>query len=75
MMSDEQIDLLYQQVAKSTSDLINCNYDPTAIAGVMVAQAMSIYKTVLSDEDYNNMIDFILENKDRVKTFEPPSIQ
>ena len=41
----------------------------------MLAQAMSIYKTLLSDEDYNQMIEFITENKDRVKTFEVPRIQ
>lgn len=75
MMSEEKIELLYQQVGKTTSDLLNCNYEPLAVAGVMLAQAMSIYKTLLSDKDYNQMIEFITENKDRVKTFEVPRIQ
>jgi hypothetical protein len=46
-----------------------------AIAGVMVAQAMSMYRTLLSDEEYHKMINFISDNRDNVKTFEVPKLQ
>lgn len=37
------------------------------VAAVMTIQSLSIYKTFLDDEDYNKMIDSIVENKDKVK--------
>jgi len=40
-----------------------------AIAGVMLAQALSIYKTALNQDDYNTMIDRVSDLRDQVKTF------
>lgn len=42
-------------------------HKPLELAAVMTIQALSIYKTFLSDEDYNKMIDSIVENKHKVK--------
>jgi hypothetical protein len=39
------------------------------IAGVMMAQSLSLYKSVLSEEDYSSMVASILEKKDKVYTF------
>jgi hypothetical protein len=74
-MNDDQLNLLYAEVGKQTSELLSCNYSPMAIAGVMVAQAMSMYRTLLSDEEYHKMINFISDNRDNVKTFEVPKLQ
>jgi hypothetical protein len=41
-----------------------CN--PMALAGVMMAQAMMMYKTHLTEESYEKVISLILENRDRV---------
>lgn len=74
-MNDDQLNLLYAEVGKQTSELLSCNYSPMAIAGVMIAQAMSMYRTLLSDKEYHKMVDFISDNRDNVKTFEVPKIQ
>jgi hypothetical protein len=35
----------------------------------MMAQALSIYKTAMSDEDYNNIVDNISASRDQVNSF------
>jgi hypothetical protein len=46
-----------------------------AIAGIMTAQALSIYRTVLSEEDYNQMIDNISDSRDLVHSFQGHDLQ
>jgi hypothetical protein len=45
------------------------------IAAVMMAQAMSIYKTTLSADDFDNVIDAVSASRQSVKTFERPNLQ
>jgi len=52
------------------SDQMTKEHSIYAIAGVMLAQALSIYKTTLSQDDYNNMIDKVSDSRDQVKTFD-----
>jgi hypothetical protein len=35
---------------------------------------LGLYKTVLSDKDYNTMVDSIVDKKDRVQPFESRSL-
>lgn len=49
-------------------------YDPMAVAGVMMTQALSIYRTALSDEDYTVIVEEILARKDQVKIFTHPAL-
>jgi hypothetical protein len=48
--------------------------DPLQIAAIMVVQALSMYRTMLPEEDYLKMIDSIYENRLDVKKLEGPSI-
>ena len=45
-------------------------YDSMEIAAVMIAQAMSLYKTCMNEEDYQKMIKSIYDQRNQVKTFE-----
>lgn len=45
------------------------------IAAVMMAQALSIYKTALSEHDYNNIVDVMSISRDSVKTFHQSNLQ
>jgi hypothetical protein len=51
------------------------HYEPTEVAGVMAAQAMTIYKTVLTPEEYELMAESIYNSRDQVKKLERPVIQ
>lgn len=69
-MIDKEDNVL--EVYKETLTLIDnliTDYDPLVIAGVMMTQSLSLYKSVLSEEDYSSIVASILEKKDKVYTF------
>ena len=51
------------------------HYEPTEVAGVLAAQAMTIYKTILSPEEYELMAESIYDSRNKVKKLERPVIQ
>lgn len=48
---------------------------PTAVAGVMVAQALSIYRTILTASEYDSIVDTISDTRDQVNILTPPELQ
>ena len=42
---------------------------PELIAGILAACSLSIYKSILKDDDYQAMIDEISKSRDRVNPF------
>jgi hypothetical protein len=48
---------------------------PLEIAAIMMTQALSIYRTVLTEEDYNKIVDSISELRDRIHTFKGNNLQ
>ena len=74
-MTDKEDNVL--EVYKETLSLIDkliTDYDPLVIAGVMMAQSLSLYKSILTEEDYSSMVASILEKKDKVYTFTTRSL-
>ncbi len=45
-------------------------YDAMEIAGVMVTQGLSLYKTCMDEESYQKMVKTIYDHRNEVKTFE-----
>jgi hypothetical protein len=45
------------------------DYDPLAVAGVMTAISLSIYRTSLNDNDYERMVVSIFDKRQDVKRF------
>jgi hypothetical protein len=67
-MNEQKLERLYNNFLEFTDHMVGQN-DPMAVAGVMMAQAMSIYRTAMSDKDYNMMVDSISANRDNVQKF------
>jgi len=51
------------------------NHKPLEIAAILATQALSIYRTVLSEEDYEKIVDKISNMRDRVQILEGPNYQ
>jgi hypothetical protein len=73
-MEDKMTVELYSDYMKFTETMSE-KYDALAVAGVMTAQALSIYRTVLSEEDYNQIVDNISDSRDLVHTFQGHDLQ
>jgi hypothetical protein len=65
---EEQVLEVYRETLTMIDKLI-ADHDPLVIAGVMMAQSMSLYRSTLSEEDYTSVVESILEKKDKIYTF------
>jgi hypothetical protein len=66
-MADDQLEQLYQKYWDLHSQLLAQGASPIEIAGVLTAQAMVIYKTILSPEEFDLIVDNISDSRDKVK--------
>ena len=55
--------------------MVKMKADPLEVAAVLATTAMSIYKTTLSDEEFNNMVDAISDSRMNIMPFSvgPPN--
>ena len=63
-MADD-MSLLYDRYWNITLDAVDTN-EVLAVAAVMLSQALTLYRTALSEHDYDRIIESISELKDRV---------
>jgi hypothetical protein len=63
------IEDLYAKYLQFTSVMLE-DYKDIEIAGVMITQALTMYRTVLSEEDYQRMVKSIYERRNDIKTFD-----
>lgn len=50
-------------------------YGPLEVAGVMMAQALTIYRSALDEDAYNKIVDTISDSRGQVKKFEQRTVQ
>ena len=62
------IEDLYANYIQFTGIMLE-EYKDIEIAGTMIAQALSMYRTVLPEEDYQRMVKSIYERRNDVKSF------
>ena len=60
-MSDKELKEFYDKAFA-----LSVQVEPSMAAGVFVAQAMRIYKTVLNDVEFNQMVDNISDGRDKI---------
>jgi len=60
------LEKLYKKIADITAD-----EEPLMIAGVLMAQALSIYKAMLNEEEFDRLTNHILNSTDAIKAEGP----
>jgi two-component SAPR family response regulator len=73
-MNDAKLQLLYSNFLEFADHMCVEN-GPMEVAAIMMAQALTIYKSALSEDEYNAIVDNISNSRDKVKRFERPVIQ
>jgi hypothetical protein len=66
--NSHSIEDLYAKYLQFTGIMLE-EYKDIEIAGIMITQALSMYKTVLAEEDYQRMVKSIYERRNDVNTF------
>lgn len=69
LMDEDPLAVAYMDLLTKVNELIQ-EYDTLEVAAIMMTQALSLYKTTLSAEDYNRMVNGIIDFKDHVIEFE-----
>ena len=76
-MSKKEEDILlnecYQEVFKVMIAL-QTKYSNQMIAGTMMAQALRLYKSNLTDEGFRAMVEVIASSSDAIQPFDVPTI-
>ena len=60
---------LYEELENLTR-----NHEPFLAAGIMMAQAMKIYKTMLSEDEFKLMTEHILESRNDILSVDKPTL-
>jgi hypothetical protein len=62
-------ELVYREFEK-----LSMKHEPLTSAGIMMAQAMKIYKAMLSENEFKTITGHILESRDNVLSLEKPTL-
>lgn len=73
-MSDDDLQTIYDQYLSFTGLMVE-EYDAMSVAAIMMAQALSIYRTSLDEIDYNKLVDNISSSRSSVQKFTPSILQ
>jgi hypothetical protein len=65
-MSDEKLIHTYNKFMVLTDKLLGEDVKAIEIAPILIKLGLEIYKTVMSPEDYNRMVDFISDHRDEI---------
>jgi Tfp pilus assembly major pilin PilA len=68
MYEEEEFQFTYNKLIDLVNTLLE-DVDVMMVAAVMSTIGMSLYRTSLSEEDYNKMVNAMFDLKGEVKTF------
>lgn len=57
---------IYDEYFRVHEKFLEAGYDPMEIAATLVAHGLIIYRTILSGEDYERMVNHISETRNEV---------
>ena len=73
-ISTSDVNEVYSEVFRLMTRLCR-DHDPLAVSGVMLAQALRLYKTSLPIDDFDLLLDEIMATiKDEIKPFDIPRL-
>jgi hypothetical protein len=73
-LNQSDVDAVYNEVFRLMTRLCR-DYEPLAVSGVMLAQALRLYKTTLPMGDFDLLIEEVMATvKDDVKPFDIPTL-
>ena len=70
---DKKLNDCYQEFFKTVIDM-QARYNNQMIAGTMMAQALRLYKSNLTEEGFRAMVEVIASSGDSIEPFDVPTI-
>lgn len=60
---------VYDELAKKTLELLEKYKDDQLVASTLVAQGLKVYKSILSEQEFNDMLKIIVDDASKIKPF------
>ena len=71
---DKKLNDCYQELFEKVVAL-QMKYPNQMVAGTMMAQALRIYKSTLTDDGFKGMIETIAESESKIEPYNKPTLQ
>ena len=72
-LDEDQLDQMFQELFKLSVELTERYKNPQMVASTFMAIGIRMYKTVLTDSEYDRMLEFMLDSKDKIKPYDDPT--
>ena len=72
-LDESQLEQMFQELFKLSVELTERYNNPQMVASTFMAIGIRMYKTVLSDSEYDRMLEFMLDSKDKIKPYDDPT--
>ena len=69
---EEQMMKMYDDLYQMMGNWMTQENESLAVAAVLMATALRVYRTSLSDEDYDQMMDYLSDTRDNIEKFPSP---
>lgn len=73
-LNDDKLQQCYDNFIEFTDHMVGV-HGAMPVAAVMMTQAMSIYRSSLTEDEYQKIIDTISASRNQVKTFNQVNLQ
>lgn len=60
---------VYDELAKKTLEMLEKYKDDQLVASTLVAQGLKVYKSILSEQEFNDMLKIIVDDANKIKPF------
>jgi hypothetical protein len=66
---EDKLKIVYDELFETAANLILRYENPQIVASTLMAQAIRLYRTILTDKEFEEMIEVVLKNAYEVKPF------
>jgi len=72
---EDQLENLYNSYWEVHNSKIETGHSPLEIAAVIMSQALTIYKTIMSEEDFSELLEKIVDQRHQVRVLPRVTLQ
>jgi PHD/YefM family antitoxin component YafN of YafNO toxin-antitoxin module len=75
MDPDQAMTELHNEINQFIMNKLQDNHAPLSVAAVLITNALRVYRTVLTEEDYQSVMEMIQERRNEVDPYLPSVLQ
>ena len=75
MDPDQAMAELHNEINQFIMNKLQDNHAPLSVAAALITNALRVYRTVLTDEDYQSVMEMIQERRNEVDPYLPTVLQ